>query len=68
MYDYIILPGIIQVTLDGTNDPIMVDILSEIDNARGRIYADGTYYDFLNYKIHHQDSQAYLDLEVIEIN
>lgn len=68
MYDYIVLPGIIQISLDGTNDPIMVDILSEIDNSRGKIYADGSYYEFLGYKIYNQNERAFLDLEVVQTN
>ena len=30
-YDYFLLPGVVQIEVNGTNDPILVDILSEVD-------------------------------------
>lgn len=66
LYDYLILPGIIRIALSATNDPTLVDILSEIELANGRIYADGCYYNFLGYQIYTQDGNVFMELEVVE--
>ena len=68
LYDYVILPGIIRIALSATNDPTLVDILSEIEAARGRIYADGHYYEFINYDIYTQSGNVFMDLQVVETN
>ena len=67
-YDYVILPGVIRVNVDGINDPDLVDILSSIDNSRGRIYVEGRYYSYLdNYQLFTQGSESYIELDVIQI-
>lgn len=66
MYDYFILPGVVQVSLTGTNDPILVDILSELDKSNGRLYVEGHYFLFIGYNIHTTDDKTYLDLQVVE--
>ena len=68
MYEYMVLPGVIQISLDGTNDPIMVDILSEIDKSNGKIYADGDFYLFLGYDIYTEDTKSFMDLKVVQTN
>ena len=65
-YDYVALPGVIQVSLTGTNDPILVDILSELDKSNGKIYVEGCYYLFLGYEIHNVQGHTVLDLQVVE--
>lgn len=68
LYDYVILPGIIRIALSATNDPTLVDILSEIESAHGRIYADGVYYEFLNYEIYTDSGNVFMELQVVELN
>lgn len=68
LYDYVIVPGIIRIALSATNDPTLVDILSEIELANGRVYADGHYYMFLGYQIYTEDGNTFMDLEVVETN
>lgn len=51
IYDYKILPGLIQIELDGNNDPTMVDILSEIDRVNGHIYVEGMYFIMTNNEV-----------------
>lgn len=69
-YDFMVLPGVIRVKLEGTNDPSMVDILSELERSNGRVYLDGSYYDYLGYDIRsYSDTQrTYLDLLVVLTN
>lgn len=67
IYDYVILPGIIRIAIDGTNDPILVDILSEIAMTNGRIYVEGYYYSYLdNYAVYTQDNHSYMELQVVQ--
>ena len=66
MYDCTFLPGEIRVQTDGTNDPILVDILSEIDLSNGRIFADGEHYLFTGYDIiKDEHNRHYLSLKVV---
>lgn len=65
-YDYFILPGVIQVSLTGTNDPIMVDILAEVEQSNGRVYVEGCYYLFMGWKVARTNGKAYLELQVVE--
>ena len=66
-YDYLLLPGIIRVELEATNDPVIVDILSEIENSNGNIYVEREYYSFLDvYDIFKENGKTYMDLQVIK--
>lgn len=62
-YDYFLLPGIIQIELESTNDPTMVDILSEIERSNGRIYVEGRYFIMAGYDLF-QDGGTFLNLKV----
>ncbi len=63
IYEYRLLPGIIQIAIDGTNDPIIVDILSEIDRTNGRVYVEGRYFMMTGYELVNNGT-TYLNLEV----
>ena len=63
-YPYYILPGIISIELERSNDPIQVDILSEIDRSNGRIYLDGNYYITTGNECVNVRGKWYLDLKV----
>lgn len=63
-YEYFILPGVVQILLDSTKDPIMVDILSEIERANGRVYVEGKYFLMMGYNVHTTGGKTYLDLTV----
>lgn len=68
-YDYILLPGVIRIKLDATNDPSLVDIMSELDRAGNRVYVEGNYYTYLDEYYIHEDPverQVYLDLKVVQ--
>ena len=66
-YDYLLLPGVIRIELDNTNDPDVVDILSEINRSEGRIYVEGYRYLYLdNYRLFQVDQQAFIELDVVE--
>lgn len=65
-YDYVILPGIIRIRLTATNDPDIVDIMSEINSTGGSIYLEGYRYTYLDrYHIYTLRNTAYLELEVV---
>ncbi len=66
-YDYVLLPGVIQVTLSGTNDPILVDIYSELEKSNGYIYVEGNYYLCQGTEIiTNQDrTNTYLEIQVV---
>lgn len=68
-YDYILLPGVIRINVSGTNDPDLVDIMSEVERSDGNIYVEGRYYRYLNnYGIFsNRASNPYLELHVVEI-
>ena len=65
-YDYDIRSGLIRIKLSGTNDPDLVDIMSEIDRSNGRIYVEGRYFNYLNYRIDTEFGQPFIDLSVDE--
>lgn len=66
-YDSEVLPGVIKISLVNTNDPDLVDILSEIENSGGKIYVDGCYYWYSNkYEIITEHGETYLELHVVE--
>lgn len=67
-YDYSFLPGIIRIQLSGTNDPDLVDIMSEIDRSDGRIYIEGRRFSYLNhYEIFNRGSKSYIEIHVAEL-
>lgn len=67
MYDVFLLPGIILVKLTRINDPILVDIMSDIHNSDNRIHVDGHYYKYNDrYEIVRQHNDVYLELHVTE--
>jgi hypothetical protein len=67
-YDYELLQGIIRIRLVGTNDPDLVDIMSEINRSMGRIYVEGRYYSYSdNYRIYSAHGESYIDLYVKEL-
>lgn len=64
-YDFEVLPGVITIKLCGTNDPDLVDIMSEIDRSGGKIYLDGNRYQYANrYEILGQGKDAFIDIYV----
>lgn len=67
-YDYEILSGKIRIELTATNDPDLVDIMSEIERSNGRIYIECRYFAYLdNYDIYTRNGQAFLDIDVMEV-
>lgn len=48
IYDYELSPGVIDIRMNGTNDPTMVDILSEINRYKGRLYVEGRYFRYID--------------------
>lgn len=71
VYDYVVLPGVIRIGISGVSDPILVDILSEIDLVDGKIYVEGFNYQYMNeYNIvlDDPDTGPYMDLHVLFLN
>lgn len=69
MYDYSMGPGVIWIKLNKTNDPILVDIMSDIHNSSGKIYLDDRYYEYKNeHNIIKRNNDVYLELHVVQIN
>mgnify|MGYP006355747037 CR=1 FL=1 len=67
VYDYTILPGIIRIHINGTNDPVLVDIMSEITHTNGHIYVEDLYYTYLDrYEVFNNGIESYIDLAVVE--
>lgn len=68
-YDYVILPGVIRIRLVATNDPDVVDIMSEINRSNGNIYIEGYRYSYLNnYRLFPRDNEAFIELDVVEVS
>lgn len=66
-YDYQLYPGIIRINLEGTNDPSLVDIMSEIEHSNNRIYVEGLYYTYVDeYRIFKRGTHTYIELYVTE--
>ena len=66
-YEYTIMPGVIRIMLCGTNDPDLVDIMSEIDRSDGRIYVEGRRFEYLdNYEIFSRGLNSYIDIYALE--
>lgn len=67
-YDYSLEPGVIRIQLTGTNDPDLVDIMSEINRAHGKIYIEGLRYTYMNnYRIFNRGLSAFVELDVAEM-
>jgi hypothetical protein len=68
-YDYTLLPGVIRIRIEGTNDPDLVDIMSEIHNTGGRIYVEGYHFSFLDsYRLPRYGDTTYLELDVMRVS
>lgn len=66
-YDYVILPGVIRIELSATNDPDLVDIMSEIERSNGSIFVEGSRYSYLDdYLIFSDEKGVFIDLYVVE--
>lgn len=67
-YDYRLYPGVISISLNGTNDPDLVDIMSEIDRSDGRIYVDGFRFLYADeYKIFSRGTNSTIELNVTNL-
>lgn len=67
-YDYTLLPGVIRIRVCGTNDPELVDIMSEISRANNKIHIEGLFYTYMdNYRIFKRGDHAYVELDVAEM-
>jgi hypothetical protein len=65
-YNYKIAPGIIRIKLRRTSDPILVDIMSDIHNSRGKVYVEGHYYEYNRYEVVTRRNNIFLELHVTE--
>lgn len=64
-YDYKVIPGKIRIKLTSSNDPILVDILSDIHNSNGKIYVEGGFYSYLSkHEIVRRGRYTFLELNV----
>jgi hypothetical protein len=64
-YNYKIIPGKIRIKLTKTNDPILVDILSDIYNSDGRVYVEGRMFTYLDeHQIVKRGKHVFLELHV----
>lgn len=66
-YDSEIVPGAIRIAISGTNDPDIVDIMSELHASNGKIYIDGQYYQYLDYSFHKSSTHQYMELKVEKV-
>lgn len=67
-YDYELLPGIIRISLSGENDPDLVDIMSELNRANGRIYVEEKRFSYLDYyQIMTDEHGSYIDLHAEQL-
>lgn len=67
IYDYELISGLIRIRMESTNDPTMVDILSEISRYNGRIYVEGRYFNYIDDRIEtqrHPGAPVYLNIYV----
>lgn len=68
-YDYELYPGVISIKLIGTNDPDLVDIMSEINRSEGKIYLEGHRYLYSDkYKIMGRGRDSFIDIYVQPYN
>lgn len=67
MYESMLVPGVIRITLASTNDAQAVDILSELSRTQDLIFLDGNYYEFLGEsRIVQGTENVYLELQVVQ--
>lgn len=67
MYESMLVPGVIRITLASTNDAQAVDILSELSRTQDLIFLDGNYYEFLGEsRIVQGAENVYLELQVVQ--
>lgn len=67
MYDTMVLPGSLRIKLDASNDPIAVDIMTDITNSDA-IYFDRQYFEFLgNSRMSEEYGEHYLYLNVVPV-
>lgn len=67
MYESMLVPGVIRITLASTNDAQAVDILSELSRTQDLIFLDGNYYEFLGEsRIVQGKDNVYLELQVVQ--
>ena len=67
MYESMLVPGVIRITLASTNDAQAVDILSELSRTQDLLYLDGNYYEFLGEsRIVQGTDNVYLELQVVQ--
>lgn len=66
-YDYVVLPGVIRIRVGATNDPDILDILSEISRCSGKVYVEGCYYLYLDtYRVFSDNTGTYFELDVVQ--
>lgn len=66
-YDYSIHEGYISIRLASTNDPDLVDIMSELNRSKGKIYVEGHRFLYLdNYRLFSTGSESFIELDVEE--
>lgn len=67
MYESMLVPGVIRISLASTNDAQAVDILSELSRTQDLIFLDGNYYEFLGEsRIVQGTENVYLELQVVQ--
>ena len=67
MYESMLVPGVIRITLASTNDAQAVDILSELSRTQDLLFLDGNYYEFLGEsRIVQGTDNVYLELQVVQ--
>lgn len=67
MYEAYVVPGVVRVKLDKTNDAQAVDILSELSRTNNMLFLDGEYFEFLgDSRIVEGLEEVYLELQVIK--
>jgi hypothetical protein len=62
-YNYELLPGAIRIHINGTNDPDVCDIMSEVHRSNGNIYVEGFRFLYLN---NYRLTPSYMELDVEE--
>ena len=67
MYDYTILPGVIQIRVKGYNDVDILDITSELQRYDGKIYVEGYRYSYLgDYNFVTHGNESFIELQVVQ--
>lgn len=67
MYEAYVVPGVVRIKLERTNDAQSVDILSELSRSNNMLFLDGEYFEFLgDSRIVEGLEEVYLELQVIK--